>query len=534
MQHPTNFSHLNEFGLSTDLRRVSHITEELIIPSPVSVLTPTNNNEMDEDDEPPALADRCRIDDDDDDPSSDDDEGPLPEDGNPSTLIRRLTENPYNRRPDGGYTLKAKKEIVALAYPNCGPKQVRRFARKYRVHHSTIIHWKRMFDGLESSTQADPDGKKRKADDAFFSRSQYSRLYGAGTKLVHTAHAGRHSYIPDWAQVHLLRYFDRMREDSLHVGYKELCAEYLSICPENVETGIPRKAIRQRIYRFCLKFGIVGRATTHQAQNQIHAGSIIEDWTKYIKQQMKIYSIPLRNVANFDETNVNYDMPSRRCLSRAGKRTINIKTATSSQRCTAMLGCAGDGKKFAPYIIFKAKPGGLVQRRELSTLEAYPKEGMFYSVQANAWMDEPGMMDWLEKVWFPFSNHKDRGGFCLLILDEFKGHMVSRVVQACARNNTILEFVPPGYTSKLQVMDVGLNRPFKLYLADEYHEFIQSTFGVVQAGVALVPRRHDVAWWIYRAWNQIKKDTVTNTWRFVGVVDIDTHEHEDIELDAMY
>mmetsp|Transcript_1634 Transcript_1634/g.2340 ORF Transcript_1634/g.2340 Transcript_1634/m.2340 type:complete len:140 (+) Transcript_1634:42-461(+) len=138
---------------------------------------------------------------------------------------------------------------------------------------------------------------------------------------------------------------------------------------------------------------------------------------------MKIYSIPLTNIANFDETNVNYDMPSKRCLSRQGMRTISIKTLSSSQQCTTMLGVTADGKKLPPFLIFKAKPNGLVQRKELVELVGYPT-GQHHTVQSNAWMDKERMLQWLDQVWCPFANHPDQNGMCMLMLDEFKGHMV--------------------------------------------------------------------------------------------------------------
>jgi hypothetical protein len=38
---------------------------------------------------------------------------------------------------------------------------------------------------------------------------------------------------------------------------------------------------------------------------------------------------------------------------------------------------------------------------------------------------------------------------------------------------TILEIIPGGYTSKLQVLDVGINRPFKYYYEEMSYDFVR-------------------------------------------------------------
>jgi DDE superfamily endonuclease len=77
------------------------------------------------------------------------------------------------------------------------------------------------------------------------------------------------------------------------------------------------------------------------------------------------------------------------------------------------------------------------------------------------------------------------------------------LVEAC---NTIVKFILEGYTSKLQVLDVGVNKPFKQYTRSEYMMLLQTRTHPRQ-----LPRCLDVANWVIQAWEQISVETILNT-----------------------
>jgi hypothetical protein len=99
----------------------------------------------------------------------------------------------------------------------------------------------------------------------------------------------------------------------------------------------------------------------------------------------------------------------------------------------------------------------------------------------------------------------------MLILDEFSAHMTDEVRRAYAECGTFLELVPGGYTSRLQVMDVGINKPFKDRVRDQYDEW----FMTVPSGSK--PQRPDVATWIAKSWLDLPTSAIANTWRRVGL-----------------
>ena len=81
-------------------------------------------------------------------------------------------------------------------------------------------------------------------------------------------------------------------------------------------------------------------------------------------------------------------------------------------------------------------------------------------------MDEGKMLDWIKQECQPWTTTK--AGPTMLILDEFTAHMAHKVWEQIADCGTHLKFIPGGYTSCLQVMDIGLNKPSKDCIHDQY------------------------------------------------------------------
>jgi hypothetical protein len=54
----------------------------------------------------------------------------------------------------------------------------------------------------------------------------------------------------------------------------------------------------------------------------------------------------------------------------------------------------------------------------------------------------------------------------MLIVDEFSGQLTTEFRDAVVDCGGFLEFIPAGYTWKLQTMHVGVNKPFKDQIRD--------------------------------------------------------------------
>jgi hypothetical protein len=219
-------------------------------------------------------------------------------------------------------------------------------------------------------------------------------------------------------------------------------------------------------------------------------------------------NIPYENVANFDETNLDFSVDAGNTLNLRGAKTVSVKAGRSSDRATAFLGVSMTGECFTPYLIYKGtdKRTGRVRREFDSQDFSYPAT-MLYAVQPKAWMDETRMLDWVERVWKPWTLTKT--GMTYLLMDEFSSHMTDKVKSAIYACGSEIDFIIAGYTSKLQTMDVGLNRPFK----DEYRRQFEDFMVTSATGK---PHRQDVAKWAWRAWRTgIHTDMILNTWRRV-------------------
>ena len=72
-------------------------------------------------------------------------------------------------------------------------------------------------------------------------------------------------------------------------------------------------------------------------------------------------------------------------------------------------------------------------------------------------MDEEMMLEWIDLVWEPATE----GQRAMLVLDSFSAHITPAVKQKLKSINTVPLVIPGGCTSKIQPLDVSLNKPFK-------------------------------------------------------------------------
>ena len=106
----------------------------------------------------------------------------------------------------------------------------------------------------------------------------------------------------------------------------------------------------------------------------------------------------------------------------------------------------------------------------------------------------------------------------MLLLDAFSAHLVAPVEKKLADMGTLVEIIPKGYTSKLQVMDACLNRPFKRKFAKMGEDHVQHCVEYQLPGTKIPIHRRDVSSWIRYAWNKLNKDIVVNTWKHIGLL----------------
>ena len=265
------------------------------------------------------------------------------------------------------------------------------------------------------------------------------------------------------------------------------------------------KVLSKRLYRWLRSEGIVQRCVTHVAQNKRYEASVIDEFVVYVNEQIVSGNFGPLEIVNIDETNIEFDMIGSITLADQGSRTVSLRSTGSSSRCTVLLGVTLSGEKLPPFIIFKGKPNGQIACEWTGTTE-YPSTSI-YAVQDKAWIDERTFLQWIEKVWQPFSSLKPCS---YLVMDECTVHLMKLCLNAIQDCGTEVDFVIQGYTSKLQVLDVGINKPFKDYVKQCYEEFMVKNDGKKVS-------RLDVAKWVSTAWGKIHVESICNTWNSIGI-----------------
>jgi DDE superfamily endonuclease len=279
-------------------------------------------------------------------------------------------------------------------------------------------------------------------------------------------------------------------------------------------------AFNHRMYRMMKKWEISYRRKTTIAkipQNTRHNEEVQTQFVKYVQFKKRLLDISNEDTFNVDQTNLPFSMESTYTWAKRNSRSVPIRSASSNQRATVMLGCNATGTiMLPPFMVFKgstAQTGRIYQ--ELRQSDGYP-DGVELTVQEKVWFDESIMLQWIQVVWRPMMEKRNMRKTYLL-LDEFGVHTTASVIEAFSKLNTDIEMIPAGNTAVLQAMDVGINKPFKDYVRRSYNVWCKR-----QTTETAKPHRRDAAYWCLGAWNKIKASTVTNTWNSIGYVEVIT------------
>mgnify|MGYP003623222955 FL=1 len=214
-------------------------------------------------------------------------------------------------------------------------------------------------------------------------------------------------------------------------------------------------------------------------------------------------------IANMDETPLTFDVPSNRTVAGKGQKSITIKTSGHEKtHYTVVLACCADGSKLPPMIIFKRKT---LPKEKIPT-------GLIVHVHEKGWMDESGMKVWIEKVW------GRRNGALLkkkafLVLDQFRAHLKESIKQRFQECNTELAVIPGGLTSQLQPLDVSLNKPFKVFMREEWNKWMMdaSVHQLTPKGALKRPSISQVCEWVKTSWSKVNEQTIVKSFLKCGI-----------------
>jgi transposase-like protein len=387
-------------------------------------------------------------------------------------------------------TNREKHAIVEEAYSS--PNNIRETARKHGVGPSQIRRWKVLLQDIMADEE---DGNARRI---------------AKVMKNKTTHRGRESK----SAVHfnaLRERYDTLRSMDRAVNTRLLSVDLKWMAGNDDEdhNNQTLAALSKRISRWLRNEDIVIHRVTRVAQNTRLDEAISLDFVEFINSQIEYGKFGDDFIVNMDETNIKFDMVGTTTLASRGSRTIAIKTTGSPNRCTVLLAVTMSGQKLPPFVIFKGKHNGRIMRSFANNNNPNFPISQRYTCQENAWMDRTVFLHWVEQVWKPFVEGRDDEKTYLL-MDDFSVHKMGECVNAVKMCGSDVDHITPGYTSGLQVLDVGINKPFKGYVRDKWEEFMVNNVENRKA------QREDVAKWIEAAWEKVTVETIRNTWRSVG------------------
>ena len=123
---------------------------------------------------------------------------------------------------------------------------------------------------------------------------------------------------------------------------------------------------------------------------------VAQQFLQSIRNRLISLQVDPSRVLNMDQTPVWYSMDPRTSIDEIGTRTVNIRTSSAStQRVTVAVTVTGGGMMLKPTVIFKGKRSATARiPRKFGSMNPFAH----YTVQANAWMDQHVMYEWIEKV----------------------------------------------------------------------------------------------------------------------------------------
>ena len=128
-------------------------------------------------------------------------------------------------------------------------------------------------------------------------------------------------------------------------------------------------------------------------------------------------------------------------------------------------------------------------------------------------MDEVCMLQWVHKVLAPYVVQAPEGIIPILFLDSYRCHMIESVVSKIQELGVEVEHIPGGCTCLVQPVDIGINRPYKHRVKEQWEAWMLAEIALENSISA--PKREDVRDWCQSALAQLRQEEqiVRNSWR---------------------
>ena len=203
-----------------------------------------------------------------------------------------------------------------------------------------------------------------------------------------------------------------------------------------------------------------------------------------------------------------------------GAKEVWLATAQfglDKHQCTVQLTIFGNGDALPPLINFRG------QGIRINPAEKKSWNSRFKVLfQLEAWCDENIMKRWIGENWnnallnppMPGSSGK------ILFADVHTAQQTASVKVMLHKCNTSLINIPRGATSRVQQLDVVINKPFKNYVRGQFEKHIDEDLSLyVESKLTLADRRILTTKWVANVCDKIKvqKDMIRKSFLKCGL-----------------
>lgn len=171
------------------------------------------------------------------------------------------------------------------------------------------------------------------------------------------------------------------------------------------------------------------KLTLRSTQNikRVRANKTIEEYEEYFNNlKISLNNVKPEHIVNYDETNLNENPGSQRCIFKRGVKYPNKVLNSTKTSISLMFAITASGEVFPPYVVYKAENlwrnwccGGPPDTR--------------YNKTASGWFDTVTFEDWFTSIIIPWAqkSHKPK----VLIGDNLSSHLNIDIISKCQENN---------------------------------------------------------------------------------------------------
>jgi hypothetical protein len=215
------------------------------------------------------------------------------------------------------------------------------------------------------------------------------------------------------------------------------------------------------------------------------ASKLPNDWrqqgvvfAKRIAAAMGRFKIHPSLIVNPDQTSLHLAPFSQFTYDENGAKSVRVIAAEDKRQITAVLASSMDGEMLPLQLIFQGKTPACLPQETPTMLASQ----MHVTFTANHWSSQDTMKQYIQHVIVPFRNRQiekqklPADSKLLLVLDSWCVHKSEEFRTYIRHEHSWIHlvFVPANCTSKLQVADVILQRPFKHGIRKHFNEWAAS------------------------------------------------------------